>query len=179
MERVAELPAFPADASLQGLPNELQTMIFGNLDKIDAVCLGLSNVRTYEVYKAIHGKKMPLNTRRSGPNIPNMERVWEVVGKNTCPHCGNYRCQLYEHVKSWMPETLEYCQFSQKFGSRAKEGAKETCYRGKPSKPNREPPTFALFQISPWHAMLTRFQVAADILSELPPSTKMTRWLTG
>lgn len=135
MARVAQLPAFKPVATLQGLPNELQLMIFGHLDEIDSVCLGLSNTRSYNIHRALHGPKMPLNTRRPVPNP--LERAWEGVGRKTCLHCGNYRCQLYEHIKSWMPEGLEYCQFSQKFGSCAEKGAKDSCYRGKPSKPNR------------------------------------------
>jgi hypothetical protein len=134
--RLKALPDFKSHASLPGLPTELQLQIFGSLDQIDAACLGLTNSRSYSIYRALHGIKMPLNTRRSGPNP--LEHAWELIGKTTCVHCGVYRCQLFEHIKSWMPENLEYCQMTLKFGSRANAGARDHCYRGKPSKPNRK-----------------------------------------
>lgn len=176
--RVAQLPDSKPAASLQGLPVELQVEIFGYLDQIDSVCLGLSNAGSYNVYRALHGIKMPLNTRRPVP--VHLERVCEAGGKKKpCDHCGNFRCQLYEHIKSWMPKGLEYCQFSQKFGSCAEEGAKDSCYRGKPSKPNRKPLILKLLSSFVFRAQwLTLFlQVAADTPSEPPPSTKMTRWV--
>lgn len=121
---------------LPGLPTELHFQIFRYLDDIDSTCLGLSNSKSYSVYRAIHGTKVRLNTGRNGPNP--MERAWEIVGKTSCAHCGNFRCQLFQHIKTWMPEELEYCQMTLKFGSKASDGARDTCYRGKPSKPNRK-----------------------------------------
>lgn len=136
--RLKALPDFQSQshASLPGLPTELQLQIFGSLDQIDAACLGLTNSRSYSIFRALHGTKLPLNTRRNGPNP--MEHAWELKRKTECAHCGAYRCQLFEHIKSWMPENLEYCQMTLKFGSKANEGARDHCYRGKPSKPNRK-----------------------------------------
>ncbi|TVY68882.1 hypothetical protein LSUE1_G005535 [Lachnellula suecica] len=135
MRRLSLLPSHTVSTSLPALPTELQLQIFGYLDKIDACCFGLSSPRTYGIFRAIHGTKMPLNTRRTGPNL--FERVWEVVGAKPCVHCGIYRCELHNHIKSWMPKELEYCNMKQNFGVPAPNGAKATCFRGKPSKPHR------------------------------------------
>lgn len=121
--------------SITTLPAELQIHIFSYLDKIDACCLGLSCARIYGLYRDIHGTKMPLNTRRPGPNP--FEAAWEIVGKRECMHCGIYRCELHQHIKSWMPEELEYCSMKQNFGLPAETEAKPSCFRGKPSKPHR------------------------------------------
>ncbi|TVY20366.1 hypothetical protein LARI1_G001052 [Lachnellula arida] len=133
--RLALLPQYKDSASLPNLPTELQLEIFGYLDKIDACCLGLSSARAYGIFRAIHGTKMPLNQRRSGPNP--FEAAWEVVGKRECKQCGIYRCELHEHIKSWMPKELEYCSMKQNFGLPADTEAKPSCFRGKPSKPHR------------------------------------------
>ncbi|TVY57016.1 hypothetical protein LCER1_G000974 [Lachnellula cervina] len=133
--RLALLPQYKDSASLPNLPTELQLEIFGYLDKIDACCLGLSSARAYGIFRAIHGTKMPLNQRRSGPNP--FESAWEIVGKRECKQCGIYRCELHEHIKSWMPKELEYCSMKQNFGLPADTEAKPTCFRGKPSKPHR------------------------------------------
>jgi hypothetical protein len=85
-------------AALPLLPTELQIQIFGYLDKIDSVCFGLTCPRSYEIYRAIYGTKMPLNTRRVGPN--SLESAWEVVGKQECMQCGMFRCELWQHIKS-------------------------------------------------------------------------------
>ena len=135
VKRLSELPEFISGPTLPGLPNELQIEIFNYLDKIDSACLGLTSRKGYMIFTAIHGTKMPLNTRRVGPNT--LESCWEVVDKKDCNHCGPYRCELYQHIKSWMPNELEYCTFKQNFGSPAEEGANATCVRGKPSKPRR------------------------------------------
>jgi len=124
-----------ATPTLHGMPNELTLQIFGYLDEIDSVCLGLTSRNAYLIYREIHGTKMPLNTRRIGPNT--LESAWEVVGKQSCKQCGPYRCELYQHIKTWMPEELEYCTMKQNFGRKANPSAKETCVRGKPSKPKR------------------------------------------
>jgi hypothetical protein len=121
--------------SLDTLASELQLQIFSYLDKIDSTCLGLTSPRAYTIYRAIHGTKMPLNTRRIGPN--KLESAWEVIGKQECKQCGVYRCELYQHIKSWMPKDLEYCAFKLNFGTAASNVANATCYRGKPSKPKR------------------------------------------
>lgn len=136
MDRVASLPDYNSKPSLPGLPVELQLAIFHYLDNIDSVCLGLTNPRSYDIYRALYGIQMPLNTRRDSQN--SLDRSWEVVGKLSCRHCGNFRCELYEHIKTWMPEGLEYCKMTKKFGSCADADAKDACYRGKPSKPNRK-----------------------------------------
>jgi hypothetical protein len=133
--RLSSLPRRRSGASLPTLPTELQFEIFSYLDQIDSACLGLTSPRSYEIFRAIHGTKMPLNTRRNGPN--KLEAAWEVVGKQMCEHCGIYRCELHKHIKSWMPEGLEYCNMKRNFGVPAKDGANATCYRGKPSKPRR------------------------------------------
>jgi hypothetical protein len=133
--RLSLLPHSKVDASLSNLPTELQLQIFANLDKIDACCLGLSSPRLYIIFRAIYGTRMRLSVRRDGPN--GFERVWEVVGGNTCRHCGIYRCELHAHIKSWMPKELEYCNMKQNFGLPADTDAKPSCFRGKPSKPHR------------------------------------------
>lgn len=134
-KRLSLLPQHKVGASLQNLPTELQLQIFAELDNIDACCLGLSSTKFYGIFRAIHGTKMRLNERRSGPN--RLERAWERIGGNTCRHCGIYRCELHAHIKSWMPKELEYCNMKQNFGLPADTDAKPSCFRGKPSKPHR------------------------------------------
>jgi hypothetical protein len=135
MRRLSLLPQSNPSATLSTIPTELQLEIFSHLDKIDSVCLGLTCLRAYNIYRAIYGTKMPLNTRRIGPN--SLESAWEVVGKQQCKQCGMFRCELWQHIKTWMPKELEYCSMKQNFGSAARPGAAESCYRGKPSKPRR------------------------------------------
>ncbi|KAH8795742.1 hypothetical protein F5882DRAFT_32973 [Hyaloscypha sp. PMI_1271] len=133
--RLSLIPSRSHGNTLPTLPTELQLEVFSYLDKIDSCCLGLSAPNLYLVYRAIHGTKMPLNTRRIGPNP--LEAAWEVVGKRECKQCGIYRCELHQHIKSWMPKELEYCAFKQNFGIPAGNNAHASCYRGKPSKPKR------------------------------------------
>ena len=135
VRRLSLIPPRNHDATLEFLPTELQFMIFKELDKIDSCCLGLAHPNLYVVHRAIHGTKMPLNTRRIGPN--SLESAWEVVGRQECKQCGVYRCELHAHIKTWMPANLEYCAMKQNFGFPARNGAPDTCYRGKPSKPRR------------------------------------------
>jgi hypothetical protein len=135
MRRLSLIPIRNHGNTLSTLPTELLLEIFSYLDKIDSCCLGLAAPNLYVVYRAIHGTKMPLNTRRVGPN--SLEAAWEVVGKRECKQCGIYRCELHQHIKSWMPKELEYCAFKQNFGVPASNNAHATCYRGKPSKPKR------------------------------------------
>ena len=135
IRRLSLLPQHNKGSALERLPTELHLEIFKYLDKIDSVCLGLASPKIYPFYRAIHGVKMPLNTRRVGPN--SLESAWEVVGKQICNQCGLYRCELHQHIKTWMPRGLEYCAFKQNFGTAAAEHANTTCYRGKPSKPKR------------------------------------------
>lgn len=135
MRRLSLIPQAKSVATLPTLPAELQLEIFSHLDKIDSVAFGLTSRQSYNIYRAIYGTKMPLNTRRIGPN--SLESAWEVVGKQECKQCGMFRCELWQHIKTWMPQELEYCTMKQNFGSRARPGAAESCYRGKPSKPRR------------------------------------------
>jgi hypothetical protein len=135
VRRLALLPQLKKGFALENLPAELQLEIFSHLDKIDSVCLGLASPLIYPIYRAIHGTKMPLTTRRIGPN--SLESAWEVVGKQQCKQCGLYRCELHQHIKTWMPKVMEYCAFKQNFGLAAAKDANATCYRGKPSKPKR------------------------------------------
>ena len=129
------LPRLMKGSGLEKLPTELHLEIFQYLDKIDSCCLGLASPKTYPTYLAIHGTKMALNTRRIGPNP--LESAWEVGGKQICKQCGCHRCELHQHIRSWMPRDLEYCAFKQNFGLAACGPANATCYRGKPSKPKR------------------------------------------
>jgi hypothetical protein len=135
VRRLSCLPQLNSGPTLESLPNELLLEIFSHLDKIDSTCLGLASPKIYPVYTEIHGAKMPLNTRRIGPN--SLESCWEVFGKQQCKQCGIFRCELHQHIKTWMPQGLEYCAFKQNFGLAAAEHANATCYRGKPSKPKR------------------------------------------
>jgi hypothetical protein len=133
--RLSLLPQHKSGASLPNLPTELQLEVFSHLDQIDSCCLGLTSRNSYLMFRALHGTKMPLNTRRTGPN--ELEKAWELDTKQECKQCGAYRCELHVHIKSWMPKELEYCSFKGNFGSAADNGAKASCYRGKPSKPKR------------------------------------------
>jgi hypothetical protein len=135
VRRLSLIPKRNHDASLENLPTELQFMVFKHLDKIDSCCLGLVHPNLYVVFRAIHGTKMPLHTRRIGPNL--LESAWELAGRQECKQCGIYRCELHAHIKTWMPANLEYCSMKQNFGLPARPGAAPTCYRGKPSKPRR------------------------------------------
>jgi hypothetical protein len=113
---------------ITSLPTELHYMIFSELDAIDSTCLGLTNSHFYSMQQSLHGK-VPLNMRRKGPNP--LERAW----KGNCRHCGAHRCQLYRHLKDWMPTDYEYCAIRQVYGCEAEEGAERYCYRSNPSKP--------------------------------------------
>ncbi|CAL3967611.1 hypothetical protein PZA11_003864 [Diplocarpon coronariae] len=136
IRRLSLIPIHDTAPSLALLPNELKLEIFGYLDLIDSTCLGLTAPNLYVAHRAIHGTKIPLNTRRIGPN--KLESAWEVVGKQECKQCGIYRCELHSHIKTWMPKELEYCSMKVNFGLPAGEHAvHQTCYRGKPSKPKR------------------------------------------
>lgn len=135
IKRLSLLPLRYQGRTLPTLPTELHLEIFSYLDQIDSCSLGLASPTLYDVFRAIHGIKMPLNTRRIGPNP--LESAWEVVGKQECPQCGIYRCELHEHIKTWMPRHFEYCALKQNFGLPASEDASETCYRCKPSRPKR------------------------------------------
>lgn len=136
IRRLSLLPTRESAPTLPLLPTELKLEIFSYLDLIDSTCLGLASPNLYVVHRAIHGTKIPLNTRRIGPN--KLESAWEVVGKQECKQCGIYRCELHQHIRTWMPKDLEYCSMKGNFGLPAKENAfHQTCYRGKPSKPKR------------------------------------------
>jgi len=156
MRRLSLLPDVSSAPNLPSLPTELHLQIFSYLDKIDSACLGLTSRSSYLLFRAIHGTKMPLNTRRVGPN--SLESAWEVVGKQECKQCGIYRCELHQHIKTWMPNDLEYCAMKQNFGLRAKDGAHATCHRGKPSKPHRcgRHPlrTTSMHEGDPWNSTL-------------------------
>ena len=78
---------------------------------------------------------MPLNTH--GVGLHTLQSCWEIVEKQDCSHCGPFRCELHQHLKSWMPKELEYCVIKQKFGSAAEEGANTTCVRAKSSQGKR------------------------------------------
>lgn len=135
MRRLSLLPQQQSPrATLSTIPTELQIEIFSHLDKIDSVCLGLTCRRAYSVYRTVYGTKVPLNTRRIGPN--SLESAW-VSGKQECKQCGAARCELWQHIRTWMPSNLEYCSMKQNFGSPARPGAAESCFRSKPSKPRR------------------------------------------
>jgi hypothetical protein len=131
--RLSLIPSRNHGNTLPSLPTELQLEVFSYLDKIDSCCLGLSAPNLYLVYRAIYGTKMLLNTRR----ISLLEVAWEVVGSKECKQCGVFRCELYQHIKSWMPKELGYYAFKQNFGITADNNTHATCYRGKPSKPKR------------------------------------------
>jgi hypothetical protein len=115
-ERVDALPSKQQSASMEGLPTELQIQIFGYLDRIDSVCLGLTSPHHYAIFQALHPEKMLLNSRRVG-QAGTVERSWELVGRDTCNHCGTYRCQLWRHIKDWMPDYLvsDYTYFPRSF----------------------------------------------------------------
>ncbi|KAH8821037.1 hypothetical protein F5884DRAFT_766354 [Xylogone sp. PMI_703] len=133
--RLSVIPPVREGPALHTLPTELHLEIFGYLDNIDSVCLGLAARNLYLVFRAIHGTKMPLTTRRTGPN--KLESAWGIAGKQECKHCGMYRCELYRHIKTWMGDDVEYCAMKRNFGRKAATGSAEDCYRGKPSKPRR------------------------------------------
>ncbi|KAK4176057.1 hypothetical protein QBC36DRAFT_14386 [Triangularia setosa] len=60
-------------------------------------------------------------------------KMLRIKGQAYCRKCGVRRCQLQKHIKEWMGEGYEYCEITQKFGPRAGEGAKKSCYRCSPS----------------------------------------------
>ncbi|KAG9248158.1 hypothetical protein BJ878DRAFT_489711 [Calycina marina] len=126
----------PEAPDLDRVPTEVLLMVYGRLDNIDACCLGLSSPHQYRIYRALFGTKIKLNTRRDG-QAGTIEKSWEVVGKNQCPHCDPFRCQLYRHLEVWMGPKFEYCSSKDNFGIPAPPGAPAQCYRSKPSKPRR------------------------------------------
>lgn len=133
--RLSVLPQVREGPALDTLPTELHLEIFSYLDKIDSTCLGLASRNLYLVFRALHGTKMPLNTRRVGPN--KLESAWKALGKQECSHCGTYRCELHRHIKTWMGPDVEYCAMKRNFGRIAPNGAPDDCHRGKPTKPKR------------------------------------------
>ncbi|KAK8116184.1 hypothetical protein PG984_012686 [Apiospora sp. TS-2023a] len=58
-------------------------------------------------------------------------------GQVYCRKCGISRCELHKHIKEWVPTGMEYCEVSQKFGRKAPENARKTCYRSSPRHPHR------------------------------------------
>jgi hypothetical protein len=126
-------PAAPA-TTLTSLPTELHLLIFSSLDPIDSTCLGLTSRHFYTAYRSRHPSRVPLNQRRRGPNT--LESAWEVLGPVTaCRYCGIYRCELHKHIREFMPGRYEYCAVRGVFGLKAKEGAKDGCFRSNPPKP--------------------------------------------
>lgn len=145
------------------LAPELHYAIFDFLDPIDSTCLGLTSKHFYSIHWRMHGT-VPLAARREGPN--DMEWAWRAAGplltgpaspapagqqaaalaevkklaprgQVYCRKCGISRCELHKHIKEWVPEGLEYCEVSQKFGRKAPDGARKTCYRSSPRHPHR------------------------------------------
>jgi len=116
------------------LPAELHFVVFDFLDPIDSTCLGLTSRHFYTAYRSRHPSRVPLNQRRRGPNT--LESAWEVLGPVTaCRYCGIYRCELHKHIREFMPGRYEYCAVRGVFGLKAKEGAKDGCFRSNPPKP--------------------------------------------
>ncbi|KAK8120603.1 hypothetical protein PG999_004723 [Apiospora kogelbergensis] len=58
-------------------------------------------------------------------------------GQVYCRKCGISRCELHKHIQEWVPAGMEYCEVSQKFGRKAPENARKTCYRSSPRHPHR------------------------------------------
>ncbi|KAK8045059.1 F-box domain-containing protein [Apiospora rasikravindrae] len=58
-------------------------------------------------------------------------------GQVYCRKCGISRCELHKHIREWMPAGMEYCEVSQKFGRKAPDNARKTCYRSSPRHPHR------------------------------------------
>ncbi|OBT63974.1 hypothetical protein VE03_06001 [Pseudogymnoascus sp. 23342-1-I1] len=126
-------PPAPA-TTLASLPTELHLLIFSSLDPIDSTCFGLTSRHFYTAYRTLHRSRVPLNQRRRGPNT--LEMAWEVLGPVTpCRYCGIYRCELHMHIREFMPGRYEYCAVRGVFGLRAREGAKDGCFRSNPPKP--------------------------------------------
>ncbi|KAI1402941.1 hypothetical protein F4819DRAFT_452756 [Hypoxylon fuscum] len=144
--------------TLEDMPPELHYAVFDFLDPIDSTCLGLTNKHFYSIHKRMHGK-IPLSTRREGPN--DMEWVWRNafisgpflpssgVGKQNslatlsprgqvyCRKCRTARCELHNHIQELFGEGQEYCEVSQKFGPAAPKDARGFCFRRSPKHPHR------------------------------------------
>lgn len=127
-------PTAAHKTSLSSLPTEIHLLIFSSLDPIDSTCLGLTSRHFYTAYRTTHPSRVPLNQRRRGPNT--LESAWEVLGPVTaCRYCGIYRCELHKHIREFMPGRYEYCAVRGVFGLKAREGAKDGCFRSNPPKP--------------------------------------------
>lgn len=126
---IIQISSQPVVPPLLNIPTELHLLIFSHLDPVDSTCLGLTNAHFYNLQKALNGN-VTLETCRKG-------RPWEFHGKQECRHCGNHRCQLYMHLRDWMPTKYEYCAIRQVYGLKAQEGVKKYCYRSNPLKPGR------------------------------------------
>lgn len=136
------------------LPPEIHYAIFDFLDPIDATCLGLTSKHFYTIHRTMHGS-VPLNARRMGPN--DMEWAWRLAGpliaagtpKDSamamllprgqvyCRKCGTSRCELHKHIQDFFGDNKEYCEVSGKFGRKAQEGARKSCFRSSPRHPHR------------------------------------------
>lgn len=161
-EPVPQLEQPSKGVKLSDLPTELHFAIFDNLDPIDSVCIGLTSRHFYTLHRHVYREtpKMPLNTRRQGPN--NVEWAWRLAnqianlsvhpehvekaithlesyairGAIYCRKCGAHKCELYRHIKEWMGNGWEYCAITGKFTRPAPAGARDACYRRKPTDPH-------------------------------------------
>jgi hypothetical protein len=129
-------PSTPSPAlTFTTIPPELHYLIFSHLDAIDSTCLSLTSHHFHSIHATLQKSiPVPLQTRRSGPN--RLERAWKGIAWQECRHCGVHRCQLYRHLKDWMPKEYEYCAIRGVYGMEAEEGATKWCFRSNPSKPD-------------------------------------------
>lgn len=96
------------------MPTEILSQIVGYLDEIGSVCLGVTKFvvlnrlnqaqliistskRLYNVHFQQHGK-VTLTSRIQSPTLRDCAM---------CP--GSYICQLWIHLRDWMPKSLRYC----------------------------------------------------------------------
>ncbi|KAF6822902.1 F-box domain-containing protein [Colletotrichum plurivorum] len=134
------------------------------LDRIDSTCLGLTNHYFYAIHHRRHGT-VPLSARRDGPN--DLEWAWRFATRPLCESslqpdaksgekpasgneetlenaegprcflCGVTRCELARHVRDWMPDGLEYCAVSDRYGPLASSGVSNYCHKRSPRHPQR------------------------------------------
>lgn len=135
------------------LPTEIHLSVLDLLDRIDSTCLGLTNHYFYAIHHRRHGA-VPLSAGRDGPN--DLEWAWrfatrplceaksgekparrneetpEGAERPRCRMCGVTRCELARHVRDWMPDGLEYCAVSDRYGPPASSGASSYCRKWSP-----------------------------------------------
>ncbi|KAK6207907.1 hypothetical protein QIS74_12988 [Colletotrichum tabaci] len=146
--------------AMVNMPPEVHHMIIDFLNVIDSTCLGLASHYFYQLHRRRHGF-LPLSTTcrppgdqeltrhltgqafppRPSPDNPSTEAVARVQASSHtltsfracwCQICGFALCELWKHLRDWMPPGLEYCPVLGKYAPVQVADADAYCYRRNP-----------------------------------------------